>query len=93
MSSNTTNPSYLGSRSMTHKWSEFVLSHLGKDLGQTGISKDWLIEVGKASVETPKDFQIHERLSRTHVAAWLKAIESNQIDWATAEAMAMGSLV
>ena len=77
MSSNTTNSSYPGSRANTHKWAETVLSHLGSDKGPTGISKERLIEIGQSSVDTPKDFKIHERLSRTHVAARLKAIESN----------------
>jgi len=53
-----------------------------------------LIEIGKASVDIPiGTFNLHERLSRTHVGARLKAIEKNEIDWSTAEAMAFGSLL
>ena len=69
-------------------------SHEGKELGPTGVIKKRLIEIGKASVDIPiGTFNLHERLSRTHVGARLKAIEKNEIDWSTAEAMAFGSLL
>ncbi len=35
----------------------------------------------------------HERLQRMHMTNRLKNIEENKYDWATAEAMAFGSLL
>jgi probable 2-oxoglutarate dehydrogenase E1 component DHKTD1 len=43
-------------------------------------------------VTLPSDFNVHKRLQSFHIANRLKGIKDNSIDWATAEAMAMGSL-
>ena len=51
-----------------------------------------LRDIGIKSVSLPSDFEVHKRLQSFHIANRIKGIESNQIDWATAEAMAMGSL-
>ncbi|KIK77031.1 hypothetical protein PAXRUDRAFT_835129 [Paxillus rubicundulus Ve08.2h10] len=59
----------------------------------TGVSTEVLRKVGKASVEVPDGFEIHPRLQR-HVKNRLGSLESGEgIDWATAEAMAFGSLM
>ncbi|KAF8635350.1 hypothetical protein AX17_003941 [Amanita inopinata Kibby_2008] len=59
----------------------------------TGIEKDVLVRVGKASVAVPTGFEIHSKLHR-HVKNRLQSIETGRsIDWATAEAMAFGSLM
>ncbi|KAI0070572.1 dehydrogenase E1 and transketolase domain-containing protein 1 [Panus rudis PR-1116 ss-1] len=59
----------------------------------TGVNTQVLKEVGKASVTVPEGFEIHPRLTR-HVSNRLKSIESEKnIDWATAEALAFGSLM
>ncbi|OAX34146.1 dehydrogenase E1 and transketolase domain-containing protein 1 [Rhizopogon vinicolor AM-OR11-026] len=59
----------------------------------TGVSSTVLKEVGKASVCVPPGFEIHPRLNR-HVKSRLGSIESGEgIDWASAEAMAFGSLM
>ena len=44
------------------------------------------------SVQLPSDFNVHKRLESFHIANRLKGIEADNIDWATAEAMALGSL-
>lgn len=50
--------------------------------------------VGAKSVETPDSFNIHPHLKKTHVEARLKKLMSGTgIDWATAEALAIGSLL
>ncbi|KAG1729579.1 thiamine diphosphate-binding protein [Suillus lakei] len=60
---------------------------------ETGVSSDVLRDVGKASVHVPEEFGIHPRLNR-HVKSRLGSIESGEgIDWASAEAMAFGSLM
>ncbi|KAI0039089.1 dehydrogenase E1 and transketolase domain-containing protein 1 [Auriscalpium vulgare] len=59
----------------------------------TGVERTVLQDVGRASVTVPKDFEIHSRLQR-HVKHRLQAIEKGAgLDWATAEAMAFGSLL
>jgi len=61
---------------------------------ETGVSEDVLAKVGKASVTLPSHgFEIHPRLKR-HVKSRLDKVESGEgLDWATAEAMAFGSLM
>ncbi|KAF9652772.1 2-oxoglutarate dehydrogenase, E1 component [Thelephora ganbajun] len=60
----------------------------------TGVSEEILRDVGKASVTISSDgFEIHHRLKR-HVNARLEKVEAGKgLDWATAEAMAFGSLM
>ncbi|KAI0676210.1 dehydrogenase E1 and transketolase domain-containing protein 1 [Trametes maxima] len=60
---------------------------------ETGVEKDTLKRVGRASVSVPEGFEIHPRLQR-HVKHRLQAMETGQgLDWATAEALAFGSLM
>ncbi|KAI0290142.1 dehydrogenase E1 and transketolase domain-containing protein 1 [Russula brevipes] len=59
----------------------------------TGVARNVLEKVGHASVTVPSGFEIHPRLQR-HVKNRLQAIEKGAgLDWATAEAMAFGSLM
>ncbi|WVQ94500.1 oxoglutarate dehydrogenase (succinyl-transferring), E1 component [Kwoniella sp. CBS 9459] len=58
---------------------------------ETGVDKDQLIEVAKASVDVPDSFNVHSRLKR-HISARLKSLEG-KVDFATAEAMAFGTLM
>ncbi|KDQ52171.1 hypothetical protein JAAARDRAFT_210725 [Jaapia argillacea MUCL 33604] len=62
---------------------------------ETGVEGTKLREVGRASVGVPKGFEIHPRLQR-HVKSRLQSLEEGNgkgLDWATAEAMAFGSLM
>eukprot|EP00698_Gefionella_okellyi_P012802 TRINITY_DN3470_c0_g1_i1.p1 TRINITY_DN3470_c0_g1~~TRINITY_DN3470_c0_g1_i1.p1 ORF type:complete len:851 (+),score=171.46 TRINITY_DN3470_c0_g1_i1:75-2627(+) len=59
----------------------------------TGVDIETLKDVARASVTLPAGFVAHERLQRSHIDARLKRITSDQHDWATAEAMAWGSLL
>ncbi|KAI0297773.1 dehydrogenase E1 and transketolase domain-containing protein 1 [Multifurca ochricompacta] len=59
----------------------------------TGVAREVLEGVGRASVMVPSGFEIHPRLQR-HVKHRLQTIEKGTgLDWATAEAMAFGSLM
>lgn len=60
---------------------------------ETGVSRDLLIEAGVKSVSFPDTFNIHPRLQKHHIESRLKQIKERKIDWATAEAMAFGSLL
>ncbi|KAI0786303.1 dehydrogenase E1 and transketolase domain-containing protein 1 [Abortiporus biennis] len=60
---------------------------------ETGIDNSVLKNVGKASTTVPEGFEIHPRLHR-HVNSRNKSIEAGKnVDWATAEALAFGSLM
>lgn len=59
----------------------------------TGVEREVLEKVGKASVRVPEGFEIHPKLQR-HVKGRLGSLEQGKgIDWATAEAMAFGTLL
>ena len=60
---------------------------------ETGVSRYLLIEAGIKSVSLPENFNIHPRLQKYHIESRLKQIKEGKIDWATAEAMAFGSLL
>uniref|UniRef100_M4C1A6 Transketolase-like pyrimidine-binding domain-containing protein n=1 Tax=Hyaloperonospora arabidopsidis (strain Emoy2) TaxID=559515 RepID=M4C1A6_HYAAE len=67
----------------------------------TGVEIDNLIQVGLASVELPERIRPHGRLQRTHIKSRQKSLtlqdggskEDLRVDWATAEAMAFGTLM
>ncbi|MET4807733.1 2-oxoglutarate dehydrogenase E1 component [Limibacillus sp. MBR-115] len=61
--------------------------------GQTAVELETLREIGKALTTVPDDFNINRKIARQLDAKW-KAISSGKgIDWATAEALAFGSLL
>lgn len=64
-----------------------------KDEKSTGVEKEILISLGKESVKHPDNFNLHPRLAKHHVENRLEQIKKERIDWATAEAMAIGSLL
>ncbi len=50
--------------------------------------------IALASVNVPPTVNVHTRLQRAHIDARVQAIKDNEsLDWATAEAMAFGSLL
>jgi probable 2-oxoglutarate dehydrogenase E1 component DHKTD1 len=63
----------------------------------TGVDESNLVKVGLESVNLPANVQPHDRLQRTHVESRKKMLnkplDDIKVDWATAEAMAMGSLL
>ncbi|WAR62082.1 hypothetical protein PtB15_14B176 [Puccinia triticina] len=72
--------------------------HISQD-AETGVSLARLQEAGRASVTTPKDFNVHPRLQKMHIQKRLQALENNPeapkptIDFSTAEALAFGTLL
>lgn len=60
----------------------------------TGVGADVLKFVGSKSVQAPEDFNVHSHLKKHHIEGRIKKLESGSgIDWGTAEALAMGSLL
>ncbi|MCG8360347.1 MAG: 2-oxoglutarate dehydrogenase E1 component, partial [Kiloniellales bacterium] len=61
--------------------------------GKTSVPLKTLKEVGKALTSTPEDFNLNRKIGR-QLAAKAKMFESGDgIDWATAEALAFGTLL
>ncbi|TFK59686.1 dehydrogenase E1 and transketolase domain-containing protein 1 [Pluteus cervinus] len=77
------------------RWSSMVWP-TGKDADfnpKTGVEIDTLKKVGEASVQVPGGFSVHPKLQR-HVKSRLQSISTGSgVDWATAEALAFGSLM
>lgn len=60
----------------------------------TGVDLQVLKFIGQKSVEFPPDFEIHAHLAKTFVKSRINRItEGEKIDWATGEALAIGSLL
>lgn len=61
---------------------------------ETGVEASTLVDVAKASVAYPSGMIVHPRLQKYHIDLRVqRAQEGKRIDWATAEAMAWGSLL
>jgi 2-oxoglutarate dehydrogenase E1 component len=80
-------------------WLDGRWKNLGtKDLnnyqrGETAIKPETMAEVGAALTRVPKKFDLHKTVGR-QLEAKAKMFESGKgVDWATAEALAFGSLV
>ncbi|XP_018349892.1 PREDICTED: probable 2-oxoglutarate dehydrogenase E1 component DHKTD1, mitochondrial isoform X2 [Trachymyrmex septentrionalis] len=89
-SKNTSKPStvYAG------RWAKMKQAEANITRWDTGVELDLLHFVGKKSVQVPSNFAIHPQLLKNHVQNRLKKIESgNALDWSTAEALAIGSLL
>ena len=55
---------------------------------------DRLLEVGRESVNIPDNISLHPQLTKTLVQARLKKLNDGEIiDWATAESLAIGTLL
>ncbi|MCA1963793.1 MAG: 2-oxoglutarate dehydrogenase E1 component, partial [Prosthecobacter sp.] len=61
---------------------------------ETGVARETLVRIGRKLLETPEGFHLHPTIAKRFLAARGKAIETGEgIDWATAEALAFGSLL
>jgi 2-oxoglutarate dehydrogenase E1 component len=61
--------------------------------GNTGVDKNLLLEVGAKLTEVPEAFNLHKALTR-QLKAKQKMFETGEgVDWATAEALAFGTLM
>ena len=60
---------------------------------RTSAERAALERVTRALVDLPDDFEVHKKLARLVVDRRAKQVEEGQIDWATAEALAFGTLL
>ena len=76
------------------EWKDIVPKHRSKDLiGKTGASKKDIDAVAKAITTVPDGFNINSKIARQLKAKAKAFDEGKGIDWATAEALAFGTLV
>ncbi|KAH9272968.1 oxoglutarate dehydrogenase (succinyl-transferring), E1 component [Batrachochytrium salamandrivorans] len=76
------------------KWAGMILPTSAVTKLDTGVDAETLKRVGIASVERPEGFVTHSRLERHHIANRVSKVTSGTgLDWATAEALAFGSLL
>ncbi|KFC62503.1 2-oxoglutarate dehydrogenase E1 component [Devosia sp. LC5] len=75
-------------------WKDFrPADQEGPRRGDTGVDIDRLVKIGTALTRVPEGFNVH-RTVKKFMDNRLAAIESGEgIDWATAEALALGTLV
>ncbi|MGC2486246.1 MAG: multifunctional oxoglutarate decarboxylase/oxoglutarate dehydrogenase thiamine pyrophosphate-binding subunit/dihydrolipoyllysine-residue succinyltransferase subunit [Acidimicrobiales bacterium] len=59
---------------------------------ETGVERETLLEIAKATITAPEGFTIHPKLERQFTQR-LAVLESGEVDWAFGEAFALGSLV
>ncbi len=64
----------------------------GKDK-KTGINKKTTEEIGKALINLPSDFKAHKTILKGFEKRTLSLSSGENIDWATGEALAIGSLL
>ncbi|MBU6297156.1 MAG: 2-oxoglutarate dehydrogenase E1 component [Alphaproteobacteria bacterium] len=75
------------------RWSGMSIAPQGDRRGDTAVAKDILLDVGKALTTIPGDFNAHKTVVRQmqHKAKMFETGEG--LDWATAEALAFGTLL
>ncbi len=75
------------------EWAGFTVAPEGDRRGKTGVAMTRLREVGAALCHYPEGFNAHRKIDR-FLGQRRKAIETGEgIDWATAEALAFGTLL
>ena len=75
------------------KWSSFQQAEEGERRGKTGVEIDVLKDVGKRAASAQNGFALHKTLEKL-LARRREMVETGTgIDWAMAEALAMGTLL
>jgi len=75
------------------RWSKIDSRSGEYQRGQTAVEPDRLCEVGKALTRLPEGFHPHKTVARLLVAKEQMLSSGKGIDWATAEALAFGTLM
>ena len=75
------------------RWSGMSLASGEERRGETAVEAGLLQQVGRAISEVPRDVNVHRKIVR-QLAAKRRTVETGQgVDWATAEALALGTLL
>ncbi|KAM3926433.1 2-oxoadipate dehydrogenase complex component E1 isoform 2-T2 [Leptodactylus fuscus] len=75
-------------------WSEMAEPGARITTWNTGVPADLLKFIGAKSVEVPDEIQMHSHLLKMHAQSRIQKLQEGiKLDWATAEALAFGSLL
>ncbi|XP_013414055.1 probable 2-oxoglutarate dehydrogenase E1 component DHKTD1, mitochondrial, partial [Lingula anatina] len=75
-------------------WSGYVQAPASQTTWDTGVPTDLLKYIGAKSVAVQDDVAVHNTLSKHHIDKRVQQLEDgSNLDWATAEALAIGSLL
>ncbi|XP_041347226.1 probable 2-oxoglutarate dehydrogenase E1 component DHKTD1, mitochondrial [Gigantopelta aegis] len=81
-------------RHLHKQWSGLVQASDHITRWDTGVPVDVLKFVGAKSVEKPEDWKVHPTIEKTHIERRQHRLtQGTDIDWSTAEALAIGSLL
>lgn len=76
------------------RWEGFKQAPKAIESWDTGVATDLLRFIGAGSVKVPEDFDTHKHLYKMHIDSRMQKMQTGEgIDWATAEAMAFGSIL
>uniref|UniRef100_A0A1B6DWW2 Transketolase-like pyrimidine-binding domain-containing protein n=3 Tax=Clastoptera arizonana TaxID=38151 RepID=A0A1B6DWW2_9HEMI len=76
------------------QWTGFSQAPSAVTSWDTGVDVNLLRFIGAKSVSYPDNFNIHEKLKKSHIQGRLQKInDGTSLDWGTAEALAWGSLL
>ena len=75
------------------RWSHLQPVSKQYQRGKTGATSEQLEQVGKSLVTLPEDFNLHRTLGRFQAARQRMFETGRDVDWATAEALAFGTLL
>ena len=78
---------------LTGAWSGFSIAKAGDRRGSTAVSREELAAVGQALVGVPDGFTLNSKIARQLTAKGQMMETGQGIDWATAEALAFGTLL
>ncbi|KAF5299098.1 hypothetical protein FQR65_LT09456 [Abscondita terminalis] len=80
--------------SFQKQWKDYVQAQDLITTWDTGVHPQLLTTVGNKSVAYPEGFKVHPHLQKTYINTRLKKMsEGVNVDWATAETLAIGSLL
>ncbi|KAH9375938.1 hypothetical protein HPB48_012578 [Haemaphysalis longicornis] len=76
------------------RWSDMTQAPSAITYWDTGVEPNLLKYVGARSVQVPRDATVHPHLNKVLINERLRKIEEGtNLEWATAEALALGSLL
>jgi 2-oxoglutarate dehydrogenase E1 component len=84
---------HAGAQSMAGFWKDYRGGRLGRDAEvPTGVDAETLRNIGETLAHVPRGFRVHPKLTKVLEARGEMARGKRPLDWAMAEALALGSL-
>ena len=78
---------------LSSRWTGFKSPKQNSRIRPTGVDSDRLRKIGMTAGTVPDDFKLHRQMAKIFKARKDMAEQGTGIDWGTAEAMAIGSLL